>query len=74
MKYIPEHELRNGFQIEILCTLISEDFVRVFVMHNNKDLTVAVFDDLFGLSEQTAFLHVENVVFFLGFLSLDILL
>ena len=60
--------------MEILLTLIGEYFVTVFVVDNYEHLRVAILYYLFGLSEETTFLDVEYVVFFLGFLVLDVLL
>jgi hypothetical protein len=67
--------VRNLFEVERFVTGKGENLIRIFVVHDDKDLWVAVLHDLLSLPEKAPLLDVEGFIFLIDSLlkSLELL-
>ena len=59
---VSQNQEGNLFEVELVFTSEWKDLVRVFLVHNDEDVWVALLDNLLSLSEQSSFLDVECFV------------
>ena len=65
MHHITQNEIGNSLDVEILVVLEVENLIRIFVVHKDEDVRVAVSHYLLGFPEKPALSDIKYIVFIL---------